>query len=113
MDSLKAGLETVKTISCEQADLKGRVKQLEGKVGNWENELNQIKLTFKSDEEIEFMTHCSKAALDSIKEHIETCGNSNSYFRSKICELKDSTKKIYINVINKEATLSVKDHQLS
>jgi hypothetical protein len=68
IDSLKAGLETVEYISCEHANLKGRVNQLEGKVGHWEKELNQIKLTLETDEEIEFMTHCSKAALDSIKE---------------------------------------------
>ncbi len=81
------------------------MNQLEGKVGHWEKELNQIKLTLETDEEIEFMTHCSKAALDSIKEQIETCGKSNSYFRSKIFELENSIRTI--NIINKEAMLSV------
>jgi hypothetical protein len=81
------------------------VNQLEGKVGHWEKELNQIKLTLETDEEIEFMTYCSKAALESIKEQIEICGKSNSYFHSNIFELEDSIKTI--NVINKEATLSV------
>ena len=53
MDSLKAGLETIHTISCKHVDIRGRVNQLKGKVEHWEKELNQIKLTFAIDTPIQ------------------------------------------------------------
>jgi hypothetical protein len=87
MDSLRAGLQTVQVISCEQADLRDRVNQLKGRVVVCEEELNQIKLTFASDDdlaEIDFLTLCSNAVLNSLRERVETCGQSNSYFCTKI-----------------------------
>ena len=100
MESLKAGLATVSTISRDHAKLKGRVSRLEGKFEHWEEVLNQIELRFPIDidtnlkEEVEFLTSCSQTLPDSLKQRIEACGESNTYFRSKISELEMSMKII-------------------
>jgi hypothetical protein len=100
MESLKAGLTTVSTISCNHANLKGRVSKLKGKFEHWEEVLNQIKLCFPINidtnlkEEVEFLTSCFQTLLNSLKQRIEACGESNTYFRSKISELKKSMKII-------------------
>ena len=97
---MKAGLATVSTISRDHAKLKGRVSRLEGKFEHWEEVLNQIELRFPIDidtdlkEEVEFLTSCSQTLLDSLKQRIEACGESNTYFRSKISELEKSMKII-------------------
>ena len=95
MESLKAGLATVST---DHANLKGRVSQLEGKFENWEEVLNQIKLQFNTDTdlkgEVDFLTFSSQTLLNSLKQRIDSCGESNTYFRSKISELKKSMKFI-------------------
>jgi hypothetical protein len=103
MDLLKAGLDTVETMSCEHADLKGRVGKLEGRMENWEKKLNEIKSTFATDAEIDFMTSCLKVVLDNMKTRIKNFSKSNSYFYSKISGLEESMENI--NEINKEATL--------
>ena len=62
--------------------------------------LNQIELRFPIDidtdlkEEVEFLTSCSQTLLDSLKQRIEACGESKTYFRSKISELEKSMKII-------------------
>jgi chromosome condensin MukBEF ATPase and DNA-binding subunit MukB len=100
MELLKAGLATVSTISRDHANLKGRVSRLEGKFEHWEEVLNQIKLCFPIDidtnlkEEVEFLTGCSQTLLNSLKQQTNACGESNTYFRSKISELKKSMKII-------------------
>ncbi len=100
MESLKAGLATVSTISHDHANLKGRVSRLEGKFDHWEEVLNKIKLCFPIDigtnskEEVEFLTRCSQTLLDSLKQQIEACGKSNTHFRLKISELEKSRKII-------------------
>ena len=100
MESLKAGLATVSTISRDHANLKGRVSRLEGKFEHWEEVLNQIKLCFPIDintnlkEEVEFLTGCSQTLLNSMKQRTNACGESNTYFRSKISELEKSMKII-------------------
>ena len=82
MESLKAGLATVSTISRDHANLKGRVSRLEGKFENWEEVLNQIKLQFdtKTDlkGEVDFLTLSSQTLLDSLKQRIDSCGESNT-----------------------------------
>jgi hypothetical protein len=95
MESLKAGLATVSTISRNHANLKGRVSRLEGKFEHWEEVLNQIKLCFPIDidtnlkEEVEFLTGCSQTLPNSLKQRINACGKSNTYFRLKKSELKN------------------------
>jgi len=109
MDLLKASLESVETLSHEQANLRDRVNQLEGRVGvvACEGDLNQIKVTFASDadvvDEVNFITFCSNVnvVLNSLKERVETCGHSNSYFCAKISEIEESIQNI--NKINEEA----------
>jgi len=95
MESLKAGLATVST---DHANLKGRVSRLEGKFENWEEVLNQIKLQFDIDTdlkgEVDFLTFSSQTLLNSLKQRIDSCGESNTYFRSKISELEKSMKFI-------------------
>ena len=75
MDSLKASLESVETLSHEQANLRDRVNQLEGRVVVCEEDLNQIKLTFASHadevEQVKFNTFCSETALKSLKEVVK------------------------------------------
>ena len=62
--------------------------------------LNQIKLCFPIDidtdltEEVEFLTGCSQTLLNSLQQRIDACGESNTYFRSKISELEKSMKII-------------------
>jgi hypothetical protein len=62
--------------------------------------LNQIKLCFPIDintnlkEEVEFLTGCSQTLLNSLKQRTDACGESNTFFRSKISELKKSMKII-------------------
>jgi hypothetical protein len=62
--------------------------------------LNQIKLRFPIDidtdlnEEVEFLTGCSQTLLNNLKQQTDACGKSNTYFRSKISELKKSMKII-------------------
>ena len=105
MDSLKASLESVETLSHEQANLRDRVNQLKGRVVVCEEDLNQIKLTFASHadevDQVKFDTFCSDASLKSLKELVKNCGESNSYFRAKISGLEESIQNI--NKINEEA----------
>jgi hypothetical protein len=111
MDSLKASLESVETLSHEQANLRDRVNQLEGRVVVCEEDLNQIKLTFASHadevEQVKFNTFCSETALKSLKEVVKNCGESNSYFRAKISRLEESIQDI--NKINEEASVRVQN----
>jgi hypothetical protein len=111
MDSLKASLESVETLSHEQANLRDRVNQLEGRVVVCEEDLNQIKLTFASHadevEQVKFDTFCSETALKSLKELVKNCGESNSYFRAKISRLEESIQDI--NKINEEASVRVQN----
>ena len=79
MESLKAGLATVST---DHANLKGRVSRLEGKFENWEEVLNQIKLQFDTETdlkgEVDFLTFSSQTLLNSLKQRIDSCGESNT-----------------------------------
>jgi hypothetical protein len=98
MELLKAGLTTVSTISRNQVDLEGRVSRLEGKVEQWEEVMHQIKLHFDIDtyskEEVEFLTCCSQALLNNLKQQVDACGKSHTYFHSKISEIETSMKSI-------------------
>ena len=98
MESLMAGLATVSTIMCNHVNLEGRVSWLEGNVEHWEEVVNQIKLCFPIDinlnAEVEFLTTCSQSLLNSLKQRINTCSKSNTYFRTKILQLKTSIDSI-------------------
>ncbi len=60
--------------------------------------LHQIKLCFDIDtnskEEVEFLTCCSQSLLNNLKQRVDACGESRTYFRSKISELEKSMKSI-------------------
>ena len=107
MESLKAGLATVST---DHANLKGRVSRLEGKFENWEEVLNQIKLQFDTETdlkgEVDFLTFSSQTLLNSLKQRIDSCGESNTYFRSKISKLEKSMKFIDNKNVELEDTIN-------
>ena len=58
----------------------------------------QIKLRFDIDtnlkKEVEFLTCCSQSLLNNLKQRVDACGESRTYFRSKISELEKSMKSI-------------------
>ncbi len=60
--------------------------------------LHQIKLCFDIDtdskEEVEFLTCCSQSLLNNLKQRLDACDESRTYFRSKISEREKYMKGI-------------------